>query len=62
MFSLVRKKDIIEKLEYIENSIKEWENIWSDSKDENVKITVTHTLQTINKLVKNTKNYFKGGF
>jgi len=60
MFGLVRKKDVINKLEYIENNIKEWENIWSDSKDENVRITVTHTLSTINGLVKNTKNYFKG--
>jgi len=63
MFGLVRKKDILEdKLNYIENSVKEWESIWSDSKDENVRITVTNTLQTINKLVKNTKQYFKGGF
>jgi len=61
MFGLVRKKDVIDKLEYIENSIKEWESIWSDSKDENVRITVTHTLNSINRLVKNTKNYFKGG-
>jgi len=62
MFGLVRKKDVVEKIEYIENNIKEWENIWSDSRDENVRITVTHTLNTINWLVKNTKQYFKGGF
>jgi len=62
MFGLVKKKDVLDKLEYIENNIKEWENIWSDSKDENVRITVTHTLNTINKLVKNTKQYFKGGY
>jgi len=62
MFGLVRKKDVLDKLNYIENNIKEWESIWSDSKDENVRITVTNTLQTINKLVKNTKQYFKGGF
>ena len=60
MFGLVRKKDVLDKLNYIENSIKEWESIWSDSKDDNVRITVTNTLQTINKLVKNTKQYFKG--
>ena len=62
LFGLIRKKDVIKQLEYIENSIKEWENIWSDSKDENVKLTVTHTLRAINGLVKNTKQYFKGGF
>jgi len=62
MFGLVRKKDVLDKLNYIENNIKEWESIWSDSKDENVRITVTNTLQNINKLVKNTKQYFKGGF
>jgi len=62
MFGLVRRKDVIDKLEYIENNIKEWENIWSDSKDENVRDTVTHTLKTINGLVINTKQYFKGGF
>jgi len=62
MFGLVRRKDVIDKLNYIENNIKEWESIWSDSKDENVRITVAHTLQSINKLVKNTKQYFKGGF
>jgi len=62
MFGLVRKKDVLDKLEYIENNIKEWESIWSDSKDENVRITVINTLQTINKLVKNTKKYFKGEF
>ena len=62
MFGLARKKDVIEKLECIENNIKEWESIWSDSKDENVRITVTNTLQTINKMIRNTKNYFKGGF
>ena len=62
MFGLVRKKDILKKLEYIENSIKEWEGIWSNSKDENVRITVTHTLQNISELVKNTKQYFKGEF
>jgi len=62
MFGLVRKKDVLDKLNYIESNIKTWESIWSDSKDENVRITVTHTLSTINKLVKNTKNYFKGGF
>jgi len=62
MFGLVIKKDVLDKLNYIENSITEWESIWSDSKDENVRITVTNTLQAINKLVKNTKQYFKGGF
>jgi len=62
MFGLVRRKDVFEKLEYIENNIKEWESIWSHSKDENVRITVTNTLQNINGLVKNTKKYFKGGF
>jgi len=62
MFGLVRKKDVLDKLNYIENNIKEWENIWNDAKDENVRITVTNTLQTINKMVKNTKQYFKGGF
>ena len=62
MFGLIKKKDVINKLNYIENNIKEWESIWSDSKDENVRITVTNTLQTINKLVKNTKQYFKGEF
>jgi len=62
MFGLVRRKDVLDKLNYIENNIKEWENIWNDAKDENVRITVTNTLQTINKMVKNTKQYFKGGF
>ena len=61
MFGLIRKKDVIEQLEYIENNIAKWESIWSNSKDENVRITVTHTLQTINGLVKMTKQYFKGG-
>jgi len=59
MFGLVRRKDVIDKLEYIENNITEWENIWSDSKDENVRITVTHTLCSINGMVKRTKDYFK---
>jgi len=62
MFGLVRKKDVLGKLNYIENNIKEWENIWNDSKDENVRVTVTHTLMTINELIRNTKEYFKGGF
>ena len=62
MFGLVRRKDVLDKLNYIENNIKEWENIWNDAKDENVRITVPNTLQTINKMVKNTKQYFKGGF
>jgi len=62
MFGLVRKKDVLEKLEYIENNIAEWKSIWNDSKDENVRLTVTHTLNTINELVKNTKQYFKGEF
>jgi len=62
MFGLVRKKDVLDKLNYIENNIKEWESIWNDSKDENVRITATNTLQSINKLVKSTKQYFKGGF
>jgi len=62
MFGLVRKKDVVDKLEYIENNIKEWESIWGNSKDENVRITVTNTLQNINGLVKNTKKYFKGEF
>jgi len=53
MFGLIGKKDVLDKLNYIENNIKEWESIWSDSKDENVRITVINTLQTINKLVKN---------
>lgn len=62
MFGLVRKKDIIDKLEYIENNIAEWESILSSSKDKNIRITVTNTLQNINELVKNTKKYFKGEF
>jgi len=62
MFGLIRKKDVLEKLEYIENNIKAWEDIWGSSKDENVRVTVTNTLQTINKMVRNTKEYFKGGF
>ena len=60
MFGLVRKKDVINQLEYIENNIKEWESIWKDSKDENVRVTVTHTLRTINELVKMTKQYLEG--
>jgi len=62
MFGLVRKKDVLDKLNYIENNIKAWEDIWSSSKDENVRITVTNTLQNIDRLVKNTKEYFKGEF
>lgn len=62
MLGLVPKKDIINKLEYIENSITEWENIWGNSKDENVRITITNTLNNINGLVKMTKEYFKGCF
>ena len=62
MFGLVRKKDVIDKLGYIENNIKAWEDIWGSSKDENVRITVTNTLQNINGLVENTKKYFKGEY
>jgi len=61
MFGLIRKKDVIDKLNYIENNISEWESIWNDANDENVRFTVTHTLNIINELVKNTKQYFKGG-
>lgn len=61
MLGLVRKKDVVDKLKYIEDNIKEWESIWGDSKDENVRVTVTHTLRSINGLVQNTKEYFRGG-
>jgi len=60
MFGFVRKKKVIKELEFIEKHIKGWEDIWNDSKDESVRITVTHTLRTINELVRDIKQYFKG--
>jgi hypothetical protein len=62
MFGLIRKKEVINQLGYIQSNITAWENIWKDAKEENVRLTVTHTLSCIKGLVDNTKEYFERGF